>query len=388
MLNKLSLSLSLSSEVSGENRIEFANILRGIAALIVVFSHYCGVFWGQRDVVASFINAFPLAEDIIPTPKYIKMFYTLPFIDWGSYGVALFFIISGFVIPFSCSNKSRLAFFISRFFRIFPTYIVGFSVSILAIFLSSIFWNKPYPYSTYEIFIHYIPGIRDIFWSRNIDGIIWTLEVEIKFYILCIMFKKYIYSVKIFYIPAVLFILSLMFHEDSFIEVYNRNPILYKMLIIFYSSSQYVIFMFIGVVFNFIYRKNIKNIYGYYIIFVIMIMFCIHGQAGPYTQGIKFISSYILAVITFYMCFIFKYSFYSSNILKFLSKISYSLYIIHGIFGYVILRILIEIGTPVLLAILSTLCCVLGVATILNYFIELPSQKIGKKLASHFQYSV
>lgn len=39
------------------SRIEFANTLRGFAALAVVISHYYGVFWSNRAAVESITNA-------------------------------------------------------------------------------------------------------------------------------------------------------------------------------------------------------------------------------------------------------------------------------------------------------------------------------------------
>ncbi len=41
------------------------------------------------------------------------------------------------------------------------------------------------PFNIQEALIHAVPGIRDVIGSRNIDGIIWTLEIEVKFYVLC-----------------------------------------------------------------------------------------------------------------------------------------------------------------------------------------------------------
>lgn len=51
--------------------------------------------------------------------------------------------------------------------------------------------------------IHYIPGIRDVMWSRGIDGIVWTLEIEMKFYLVCsaliVWFREQ--SLKVFFAP-------------------------------------------------------------------------------------------------------------------------------------------------------------------------------------------
>jgi peptidoglycan/LPS O-acetylase OafA/YrhL len=108
-------------------KVDFANTLRGIAALSVVISHYFGVFWLYRSAVSSFINAPELPLSTYAIPNYINWLHKFPLFNWGAYGVALFFIISGFVIPFSLHKVNRLGFCVSRIFRIIPLYIVGFS---------------------------------------------------------------------------------------------------------------------------------------------------------------------------------------------------------------------------------------------------------------------
>jgi peptidoglycan/LPS O-acetylase OafA/YrhL len=87
-------------------RIAFANTLRGIAALTVVINHYFGVFWLSRDVIERMINAPLLPLEAVATPEVVLWISTMPYFNWGAFGVALFFLISGFVIPFSLRKLS------------------------------------------------------------------------------------------------------------------------------------------------------------------------------------------------------------------------------------------------------------------------------------------
>ena len=160
-------------------KIKFANSLRGIAALCVLISHYYGAFWFFRNEVSNFIYA-PILSDTINTPIVCEMvIYLLTNINFsfGAFGVALFFLISGFVITFSLNSKSRINFLVNRFFRIIPVYFIGFSISLASLGVCAKYFETQLPFTMQEIFIHYIPGVRDILWSRNIDGIIWTLEI-------------------------------------------------------------------------------------------------------------------------------------------------------------------------------------------------------------------
>ena len=198
-------------------KIAFANTLRGIAALAVVIAHHYGVFWFGRPLVVIYTNAPLLNEIAQPNPTFIEWLNLVPIFNWGAYGVALFFLISGFVIPFSLEKISRINFLINRFFRIAPTYVVGFSVCLLAVWVSSHYFSREWPFRLQEVLIHYLPGIRDLLWSRHIDGIIWTLEVEIKFYILCAIFIFWFRqkSLKVFFIPVFLFLAALYLNEKS-----------------------------------------------------------------------------------------------------------------------------------------------------------------------------
>ena len=84
-------------------RLIFANQLRGIAVLAVVFSHLVGVFWGMRDFVG-LASASP-AQSGPPPDLFILVSH--PWFNFGPFGVGLFFLISGLVIPFSLERHTR-----------------------------------------------------------------------------------------------------------------------------------------------------------------------------------------------------------------------------------------------------------------------------------------
>ena len=45
--------------MKGRSKLIFANQLRGIAALLVVLSHLCCVFWGAKGAVSAYTGAPP-----------------------------------------------------------------------------------------------------------------------------------------------------------------------------------------------------------------------------------------------------------------------------------------------------------------------------------------
>lgn len=81
------------------NRFAFLDALRGIAAMAVVMQHAAESIW----------------------PAYLR--FSVEVIRPGEYGVFLFFIVSGFIIPASLEKYGSLVkFWLGRLFRLFPLY--------------------------------------------------------------------------------------------------------------------------------------------------------------------------------------------------------------------------------------------------------------------------
>ncbi|MDP5007772.1 MAG: acyltransferase family protein, partial [Glaciimonas sp.] len=113
--------------------MEFANTLRGFAALAVLISHYFDFFWIHRDLSAKLTNTSILSVENYATPFYVSWINFGAGFDWGAYAVGVFFLISGFVIPFSLKQETLVNFAMRRLCRIVPTYAVGFSITLLMI---------------------------------------------------------------------------------------------------------------------------------------------------------------------------------------------------------------------------------------------------------------
>jgi peptidoglycan/LPS O-acetylase OafA/YrhL len=369
-------------------KIEFANTLRGLAAFFVLISHYFSAFWYKREEVSNLINAPLLHTDVHPIPIYVAYINQVTLLDWGSYGVGLFFIISGFVIPFSLQKTNALVFCIRRFFRILPIYFVGFSITLLTLFWATKYFNTQWPYTLKEILIHYIPGVRDVFGSRNIDIIIWTLEIEIKFYLISalaiIWFKRY--SLKVFLIPTTFFLLScyMSYMLPEWI-IHNLGAFIWSKT--YMMSSQFIIYIFIGVVFHYLFCHKIDLDKGYLGISALFTLFCISWWAGPYSENFFLVWNYAFALLTFMFAYTFPYFFRANILFDFLANISYPLYIIHSIAGYVLLRTLLNTGYKIGTSLFIVVIISLLFSWLLHKWIELPSQILGKKLSDKLMSS-
>ena len=116
------------------NRLQFIGLLRAIACIMVLWSHYVCTFL-VNGVDEIFTQILPKQQQ---TSELIKLF-VLAFTDEinisiGQLGVGIFFLITGFTTIYSLSmkNPTPKGFFLSRIIRIYPVYIVG--VFILYVF--------------------------------------------------------------------------------------------------------------------------------------------------------------------------------------------------------------------------------------------------------------
>ena len=143
-------------------RLEFLDAVRGIAALIVVIYHVC---WTPG-------NAFSV--------------WSQRTFDWGQVGVTAFFLVSGFVIPFSLERHGSLIFFWKgRLLRLFPLYWVTLFA---ALFLSvaGLYELPPHPgQSLARLVLVNMTMFQDFLRTPTVSGVYWTLPLEMIFYICC-----------------------------------------------------------------------------------------------------------------------------------------------------------------------------------------------------------
>lgn len=99
----------------------------------------------------------------------------------GYLGVELFFIISGFVVAWSAQGRSAIRFAKARIIRLYPEYWVALSVSVLVFALAR--QAHFLELSATDILLN-LTMVPQYLGAPFVDGVYWTLGVEIKFYVL------------------------------------------------------------------------------------------------------------------------------------------------------------------------------------------------------------
>jgi len=272
--------------------------IRGIAALMVVFFHYT-VRYGQ-------IYGYS-----------VKPFFTF---ELGKYGVQLFFIVSGFVI-FLTLDKTTYAvdFIVSRFSRLYPTY---WAAVILTFCVVHLFHLTGREVSFCHALIN-LTMFQRWFNVSNVDGVYWTLAVELSFYLIMyvLFITKQIKRIDI----VIVFWLFLIF-LTHFLEVNKavHIPIIVKSLLLLDYGNLFIA----GIIFYKIKHKT--NIFNCLILLISLLAeFYLHGKLVWLVAGYFFV---------FYLFSRGRLNFLSIKPLIYLGNISYSLYLIHQNIGYVVIR--------------------------------------------------
>jgi peptidoglycan/LPS O-acetylase OafA/YrhL len=351
-----------------DERLEFANALRGIACLAVVSDHFLGVFWFS-PVASEIINAPPMPSAAAPWFTVLTATFSL-----GAYGVALFFILSGFLIPASLEKQNCYEFLIARSFRILPTYAAGFAVTVAAIAVTTAWFGRSFPYALWEVAAHFIPVLRGIAGAPHIDAIVWTLEIEIFFYALCAAIAGFLRrgSLLVFLAPFAIIAAGILmpywFPSDTAVA---------RGVGLFSVYSPYLGFMFCGTAIYYVHRKLMTPSFTAALIagLLVAIWFAWPALSRP------LISTYAGSLATFAAAYSLRTVVGWPTLLHRAANISYPLYVVHPVLGYAMIRAGIEAKLPPIVAVTLAFAVVLVFAIALHYAVEQPTRLSGKRFA-------
>jgi peptidoglycan/LPS O-acetylase OafA/YrhL len=158
----MSGSPSGNAPVSG--RLAWLDLLRGVAALVVVLHH--ATYYFTPRLRAGMVDWF----------------------DPGLYGVLVFFLVSGYIIPASLERHGRVrSFWISRVARIHPLLTVACVITLVPFVLGV--RDLRAGLSTYDpvtAVLAHLTMLQDVLGVPNAINVLWTLSYEMAFYLLVV----------------------------------------------------------------------------------------------------------------------------------------------------------------------------------------------------------
>lgn len=347
------------------NKFIFANQLRGVAAILVVMTHYFGTFFAEQELLAA--RTFSPNLQLTPAP-WVHLF-ELPY--QGPFGVAIFFLISGFVIPYSLQKTSVAGFLLNRICRIYPTYATCLGLGTLAIAASAYYWDQSFSYEPTVLAANALL-IHNLLNLPSMDAVNWTLSIEVKFYLLAALAGAAFFSRKPWW--------QLGFQAFAvWITWYNPNP---ATLTLFMMELNYILFMLIGVLFHQHATGQISTGALLWRSALSLAVFSLTWSVGPQRDQFPAVTAwYYLALAVFALCYALRAHFRPQRLLDFLADISYPLYCVHSLTGYVLLKILLHRGLPYGAAVLLTLASAILLAWLVHITVERGSMQLGRRLA-------
>lgn len=324
--------------------------MRFFAATAVLVFHY------DSKYVETFQADTQLASAIYSVGKF------------GYLGVDLFFLISGFVIFASALNRKPTQFLVSRATRIYPTFWVCLAITCLLNLI--IPGSSPVSLSQFianSTLMHSYLGIE------SVDGVYWTLLVEIKFYA-CIFALMLLGWLKLYRIWLSIWLVS------TVIFTFSKQPFFLGWFI----SPEYSPYFISGIIFYLAGREGYDKLYVT-VLGVAFAMALRHAfiVADSFSASITYFDRYIvMAIVTsFYVVFYLnsrgKIELESRNFYVALGGITYPLYLLHNAGGKLTFEFFVDFMSPVPLFVLITLA-MMGLSFLIHIWVE-------KKLANRLK---
>ncbi len=358
------------------HRIRFANQLRGIAALAVACSHLIGVFWALPEVVSS-ATFSPAQGGPVPGLFWIA---NLAWFQLGPFGVGLFFLISGLVIPFSLERHSRLSFMLARLLRIYPTYVAALLLQMLVLYGAAQAWGRPFGYGGWTIAANALL-IYDLIGQPSIDLVNWTLSVELKFYLLVVLLAGPIRRgspAALIGAAASILLANAALARLGWLDAAPSTP-----LHTLSSHSLCLTYMLLGTLFNFHLRGKIGTGWLAGSLVTLSLLFVATWQMSVWRAQFPVVTlNYAYALILFAGLYAARRHIPRNPVLDALAAVSFPFYVLHSLLGYSVLRaLMVGLGLGYEPALAGALAVVLAACALLHWAVERPTIRAGRRLA-------
>lgn len=352
------LGLRNAYNLSTSPRRYFHNldVIRFLAALWVVSAHYghIGPTWGK--------TGFEPASGWLDT-----------FFKFGSLGVCIFFILSGFVIAHLTNTTKPIKFGLGRVIRLMPGFWASMTLSTILIYALG-----SDQIVDVTLWLTNLTLIPQLFGQSYIDGTYWTLLYEFVFYgwvfifLFAGVFHKYLLEISGIWLLISYFNLFLL-----------HSNILERVFITYYSGA------FVA---GLVLWHGMTHRYRFlhYMLLLVSMSCLAYGVQDINNEDFLKVPFEPPTLLIGIFCSLFSLAIvaagiylpqiqYKKSIIATLGAISYPLYLFHQEVGYAILRHLSVFETPVVSAIFVTIIMVF-LALAIHLTLEKPLQAFLGKL--------
>lgn len=352
--------------MSKDKSFNFIHSLRGVAVLLVVWSHLGGWWLSFNGYKSLWQDTWELAV--------VKPFHLYQ--NGGHLGVLIFFLISGFIITHVSLKENIVEFAVKRLFRIFPPLVASFVLTYVIVqFCYKYGLAMPLgigertlnEYVQSLFLINYITG------TTSVNAVTWTLLIEMVFYIVTASLISFTKNDNVKSTLCFIAIISVIICM-SYYSVETRSLA---------NLSVYVLFLLIGRVYYF-YSSGMMsaNKAGLLATTCAFLYVSFYGYLYP---GLLFsapvnaypaIYSDIISILIFLLSanFLLK----AGKISVFLANISYSTYLLHLPVGGLAMVVLDKYGFTFEWSIVISVLTCFAVSYVFLVTIEKPTQKLAR----------
>jgi peptidoglycan/LPS O-acetylase OafA/YrhL len=341
---------------SSRQRLVFLDFLRGIAVLAVFIEH--------------------VGETI--SPQGFGSFATGVF-DFGKFGLSLFFIISGFIIPYSLEKKNSIRlFWLNRFFRLYPIYWTNIAIMLVFYLCGAVtIFSEAYRSNITLHSLVNLTMLQDFLRVPQANAICYTLTLEFVFYICCsalFAFRIHKHSYQLAAIG-----LAMVGFSGIFVPLILERKVPL-------SGMFYILTMFIGTTIYRYYagtvtKKQLSLLLSAIVLFISAAVYFNYGFHRADLPRYHFaypaiVSAWFSGYLLFLVCLKFREKSFP-NVFLWLGKISYSIYLMHSLIIYTFMHFTRFSALPGIVQFSVTLAATLLLSSLTYYIIEAPSIKLG-----------
>jgi peptidoglycan/LPS O-acetylase OafA/YrhL len=309
------------------------NALRALAAMFVAWGHFCG---GQSRWLAW-------------SGRY------------GYTGVYIFFVISGFIIPYSLHSSGYTLrnfgrFLVKRAIRLYPPYLISIPITILS---ANVVLRPLLPAGTVHVNEHqlayHLVFLNDLVGVPWVNVVYWTLAIEWQWYLLAGLF------------------LPLLVSRNALVRF---CPVALAMVSYFLCTSDRIIphtlpIFLIGV---FVFQERIGLIgRGRLLALIGLMLWAMRWPTGWLVAGISVATGLAIAFVSF-----------RHRYADFLGDVSYSLYLLHLPVGVGLIAwlsfLLPYSGSYLGVLDLAGMAASIATAALLYRWVEKPAQGVSSKI--------
>jgi peptidoglycan/LPS O-acetylase OafA/YrhL len=348
----------MATDGAADDRYIFLDYLRAAAAWLVVWDHLANIMPGWGGWI--FLPAKWIRRNVSEPLGIIQ--------DFGWFGVALFFLISGFIISDRARVEGAAEFTVKRLLRIYPMLAVTVGLSAAFVIGKDLVTVKSVLLNLTLANYLVVPQVALV-------GVAWTLVIEMVFYALtaATQFARgspHRIAFNLVFIALV---------------IWRRGAFGPSFLLLAVSVAYLPVLVMGQTLYWWLARGRLSAAWG---------LSYLAAASGLFLLGVRAIqpafapvtNSYLISVAYALLLFVvaMRVRFPERRLVRLLSDTSYSLYLLHGIFGWMVLAALIG-KAPLGLVIALAMAASLASAYIAHRLVETPFNRLARRLSRRWR---